>query len=95
MPLVTILLFSVLTSIPYAVAVSYESVGEVLKFTTAAAHKIDVVGDGDGCVVVKTQQWQDNIGQSIKGNVTQEKTNSMQENTRKKGEKRQKLGQSR
>ena len=40
----------------------YESVGEVLKFTIAAAHKIDVVSDslaaygpstnGDGCVVV-------------------------------------------
>ena len=40
----------------------YESVGEVLKFTIAAAHKIDVVSDslaaygpstnGDGCLVV-------------------------------------------
>ena len=40
----------------------YESVVEVLKFTIAAAHKIDVVGkswvaygpstNGDGCVVV-------------------------------------------
>ena len=55
--LVLILRFSVLTSTPYA-----ESVGEVLKFTTAAAHKIDVVGksyvaygsstNGDRCVVV-------------------------------------------
>ena len=41
--LVVVLLFSVLTSIPYAVAV-YESVDEVLKFTIAAAHKIDAVG---------------------------------------------------
>ena len=40
--LVMILLFSVLTSIPYAVALS-ESVGEVLKFTIAAAHKINVI----------------------------------------------------
>ena len=40
----------------------YESVGKVLKFTTAATHKIDVVGNslvaygpstnGDGCVVL-------------------------------------------
>ena len=37
-----ILLFSVLTSIPCCCSV-YESVGEVLKFTIAAAHKIDVV----------------------------------------------------
>ena len=44
MLLVMILLFSVLTSIPYAVALSYESVGEVLKVITAAALKIDVVG---------------------------------------------------
>ena len=43
MLLIVILLFSVLTSIPYAVAL-FESVGEVLKFTIAAAHKIDVVG---------------------------------------------------
>ena len=41
--LVLILRFSVLTSTPYA-----ESVGEVLKFTTAAAHKINVVGDSWG-----------------------------------------------
>ena len=56
--LVVTLLFSVLTSIPYAVAL-YESVGEVLKFTTAATHKIEVVGksqaaygpstNGNGC----------------------------------------------
>ena len=40
--LVMILLFSVLTSVcRYPI---YESVGEVLKFTLAAAHKIDVVG---------------------------------------------------
>ena len=38
-----ILFFSVLTFIPYAVA-AYESVVEALKFATAAAHKIDVVG---------------------------------------------------
>ena len=35
------LLFSVATSIPYAVALS---VGEVLKFTIAVAHNTDVVG---------------------------------------------------
>ena len=60
MLLIVILLFSVLTSIPYAVAL-FESVGEVLKFTIAAAHKTDVVGksqvahgpstNGDTCVV--------------------------------------------
>ena len=43
--LVIISLFSMLTSIISAVALSvYESVGEVLKFTIAAAHKVDVVG---------------------------------------------------
>ena len=58
--LVMILLFSVLTSIPYDVA---QSVGEVLKFIIAAAHKLDVVGkselayygpptNGNACVVV-------------------------------------------
>ena len=41
--LVMILLFSVLISVPYAVALS-ASVGEVLNFTIAAAHKIDDVG---------------------------------------------------
>ena len=39
--LVMIFLFSVVTSIPYAVALS-ASVGGVLKFTIAAAHKINV-----------------------------------------------------
>ena len=54
--LVMILLFSVQTSIPCALALfcagfhlirrcsAYVSAGEVLKFTAAAAHKIDVVG---------------------------------------------------
>ena len=46
--LVMILVFSVLTSIPYAVPYApvsvYKSVGEVLKFTIATAHKTDVVG---------------------------------------------------
>ena len=37
------LLFFFLTSIPYVVAV-YESDGEVVKFNTAAAHKVNVVG---------------------------------------------------
>ena len=41
-PLVMVLLLSVLTSICRCSV--YESVGEVLKFTTAAAHKIDVLG---------------------------------------------------
>ena len=59
--LVMIWLFSVLTSISYIVTLVYESVGVVLKFIIAAAHKIDVVGkskvaygpaiNGDGCVV--------------------------------------------
>ena len=45
MLLVMILLFSVLAPIPYVYHCSvFESVGEVLKFTTAAAHKVDVVG---------------------------------------------------
>ena len=62
MLLVKILLFSVLTFIPYAFCFVYESVGEVLKFTIAAAHKIDVVDEsyvahgpdtsGDECVAV-------------------------------------------
>ena len=52
-----------LTSIQFAVFSVYESVGEVLKFTIAAAHKIDIVGEswvaygpsinGDGCMVAK------------------------------------------
>ena len=44
--LVMTLLFLVLTSIPYAVAMSTSlfSTGEVSKITIAAAHKIDVVG---------------------------------------------------
>ena len=42
--LVMIWLFSVLTSISYIVTLVYESVGVVLKFIIAAAHKIDVVG---------------------------------------------------
>ena len=42
MLLFIILLFSVLTSIPHAVALSV-SVGEVLKFTAAVAHKIKVI----------------------------------------------------
>ena len=40
---VMIFLFSVLTFFPYAVALSTMSVGEVLRFTTAATHKINVV----------------------------------------------------
>ena len=41
--LMMILLFSVLTSLsPCSV---YDSLGEVLKFALAAAHKIDVVGE--------------------------------------------------
>ena len=47
--LLMILVFSVLTSIPYAVPYApvsvYKSVGEVLKFTIAAAQKIDVVDE--------------------------------------------------
>ena len=42
--LVMILLFSMLTSNPYASCSVYESVGEVSKVAIAAAHKIDVVG---------------------------------------------------
>ena len=57
---VMILPCSVLTSRRCSV---YESVGEILKFTIAAVHKIEVVGkslvayrpsiDGDGCVVME------------------------------------------
>ena len=57
-----ILLFSVLISILYARCSVYKSVGEILKFTIAATHKINVIGrshvaygpssNGDGCVVV-------------------------------------------
>ena len=42
--LVMILLFSVLTSIPYAVAAVCESLGDVFKLTIAAIYKINVVG---------------------------------------------------
>ena len=44
MLLVIILLLSVLTSIPRAVAPFTSLFGEVLKFTTAAAHKTDLTG---------------------------------------------------
>ena len=53
-------LLSVLTSFPFICACFvYKSVGEVLKFSTAATHKMDIVGEsyfahwsatnGDGC----------------------------------------------
>ena len=42
--LIMTLLFSVLTSIPYVFCSVYQSVGGVVKFTTAAACSIDVVG---------------------------------------------------
>ena len=42
--LVMILLFSVLTSIPMSSCSIYESVGEVLKLTIAAAPRLDVIG---------------------------------------------------
>ena len=42
--LVMILLFSVLTSIPYAVALSISLLVRSWKFSIAAARKIDVVG---------------------------------------------------
>ena len=43
--MVIILLFSVLTSIPYADGLHNKFVGEILKFTIAVAHKINVVGE--------------------------------------------------
>ena len=58
--LVTILLFPVLTSIPFAIALSMSLSVRSWKFTIAAAHKIDFVGkswiayrpstNGGGCV---------------------------------------------
>ena len=44
--LAMVLLFDFRSICPYPV---YESVGKVLNFTIAAALKIDVVGNGDGC----------------------------------------------
>ena len=42
--LVMVFVFSMRASIPYVLALS-KSVGKVLKFTIAAAHKTDVVGE--------------------------------------------------
>ena len=46
MLLVMILFFHVLASIPISICYFFvcKSVGQVLKFTIAAAHKIDVIG---------------------------------------------------
>ena len=74
--LVLILLFSVLTSIPFYRYSVCESIGEVLKFTITAAQNIDVVGKSKVAYRPSTigrqrKRWEDNIREMDRPGVRQ------------------------